>query len=40
MFEAANIREWRGHDVVDVDGHKIGGLEAGFRCLVRTAECG
>ena len=28
MFEAANIREWRGHDVVDVQGHKIGALEA------------
>ena len=28
MLEAANIREWRGHDVVDAQGHKIGGLEA------------
>jgi hypothetical protein len=28
MFETADIREWRGHDVVDVDGHKIGTLEA------------
>jgi hypothetical protein len=28
MFEAGNIREWRGHDVVDVNGHKIGQLEA------------
>ena len=28
MFEAANIREWRGHDVVDAQGHKIGELEA------------
>ncbi len=28
MFEAADIREWRGHDVVDADGHKIGALEA------------
>ncbi len=28
MFEAANIREWRGHDVVDAKGHKIGELEA------------
>ena len=28
MFEAADIREWRGHDVVDADGHKIGELEA------------
>jgi hypothetical protein len=28
MFEAANIREGRGHDVVDAQGHKIGGLEA------------
>ena len=28
MSESANIREWRGHDVVDARGHKIGGLEA------------
>jgi hypothetical protein len=28
VFEAANIREWRGHDVVDAQGHKIGQLEA------------
>ena len=28
MFEAANIREYRGHDVVDAQGHKIGELEA------------
>jgi hypothetical protein len=28
MFEAADIREWRGHDVVDAEGHKIGDLEA------------
>jgi hypothetical protein len=28
MFEAENIRDWRGHDVVDADGHKIGELEA------------
>lgn len=28
MFEAANIREWRGHDVVDAGHHKIGQLEA------------
>ena len=28
MYEAANIREWRGHDVVDANGHKIGTLEA------------
>jgi hypothetical protein len=28
MFEAANIRDWRNHDVVDPDGHKIGSLEA------------
>jgi hypothetical protein len=28
MFEAANIREYRGHDVVDPEGHKIGELEA------------
>jgi PRC-barrel domain len=28
MSEAANIREWRGNDVVDAQGHKIGVLEA------------
>ncbi|MBL1082384.1 PRC-barrel domain-containing protein [Streptomyces actinomycinicus] len=28
MFEASDIREWRGHDVVDKDGHKIGTLES------------
>ena len=28
MFEAAGIREWRGHDVVDADDHKIGELES------------
>jgi hypothetical protein len=28
VFEAASIREWRGYDVVDAGGHKIGELEA------------
>jgi hypothetical protein len=28
VFEAANIREWRGHDVVDAEQNKIGELEA------------
>ena len=28
MLEIASIREWRGHDVVDPEGHKIGVLEA------------
>ncbi|GAB2719135.1 PRC-barrel domain-containing protein [Kitasatospora kifunensis] len=28
MFEPEDIREWRGHDVVDVEGRKIGPLEA------------
>jgi hypothetical protein len=28
MFKAGDIREWRGHDVVDTRGHKIGELEA------------
>ncbi len=28
MFEAADIREWRGHDLVDQDCKKIGELEA------------
>ncbi|MBW8795740.1 MAG: PRC-barrel domain-containing protein [Streptomyces sp.] len=28
MFEATDIREWRGHDVVDAEGHRIGVLES------------
>jgi hypothetical protein len=28
VFEAADIREWRGHDVVGAGGSKIGELEA------------
>jgi hypothetical protein len=28
VFEAEDLREWRGHDVVDAEGHKIGELEA------------
>ncbi|WP_326691517.1 MULTISPECIES: PRC-barrel domain-containing protein [unclassified Streptomyces] len=28
MFEPDDIREWRGHDVVDEDGHRIGSLES------------
>jgi hypothetical protein len=28
VFEAADIREWRGHDVVDSEDSKIGELEA------------
>jgi hypothetical protein len=28
VFEIASIREWRGHDVVDAEDHKIGELEA------------
>ena len=28
MFEAGDIREWRGYDVVDDGGHKIGTLES------------
>jgi hypothetical protein len=28
MFEAGDIRDWRGHDVVDYDGRKIGTLES------------
>jgi hypothetical protein len=28
MFEASDIREWRGHDLVDQDYKKIGELEA------------
>ncbi|MFI9581306.1 PRC-barrel domain-containing protein [Streptomyces sp. NPDC052236] len=28
MIQVGDIRDWRGHDVVDRDGHKIGTLEA------------
>jgi hypothetical protein len=28
MFEIEDIRDWRGHEVIDVDGNKIGELEA------------
>jgi hypothetical protein len=28
MFDAEDIRDWRGHDVVDSAGSKIGSLEA------------
>ncbi len=28
MFEADNIRDWRQHDVIDPEGHKIGELES------------
>jgi hypothetical protein len=28
MIHSADIREWREHDVVDPQGHKIGALEA------------
>jgi len=28
MFAAENIRDWRNHDVIDPEGHKIGSLEA------------
>lgn len=28
MFEADNIRDWRGHAVIDFEGAKIGQLEA------------
>lgn len=28
MFKAGDIREWRGHDVVDADDKKIGTLES------------
>lgn len=28
MFEAENIRDWRNHDVIDPEDHKIGTLEA------------
>jgi hypothetical protein len=28
VFEINDIREWRNHDVIDVDGHKVGTLES------------
>lgn len=28
MIEAENIRDWRDHNVVDAEGHKIGTLES------------
>lgn len=28
MFEPEDVREWRGHDVVDEAGHKVGTLES------------
>jgi hypothetical protein len=28
VFEVNDIREWRDHNVIDVDGHKIGTLES------------
>ncbi|AEW97803.1 MULTISPECIES: PRC-barrel domain-containing protein [Streptomycetaceae] len=28
MLEAEDIRQWRGRDVVDTDGHRIGSLES------------
>ena len=28
VIEAADLREWRTHDVVDADGHRIGTLES------------
>jgi Flp pilus assembly protein TadB len=38
MFEAADIREWRGHDVIDPDGHKIGELEAVYTAWPTSRE--
>lgn len=37
MFEAEDVREWRGHDVVDAQRAKIGELEA-FYVDTRTDE--
>lgn len=39
MFEAANIREWRGHDVVDARDHKIGQLEAVYVDTITDMPC-
>nr|WSX54901.1 hypothetical protein OG409_20295 [Streptomyces sp. NBC_00974] len=27
MIQSADVREWRAHDVVNADGHRIGMLE-------------
>lgn len=37
MFEADNIRDWRGRNVVDPDGDKIGSLEAVYVDTVTDA---
>lgn len=37
MFEAENIRDPRDHDVVDLDGNKIGLLEAVYVATVNDA---
>lgn len=34
MIEAANIREWRNHNVVDPAGHKIAQPKGGVRVMV------
>ncbi|KUL71086.1 MULTISPECIES: PRC-barrel domain-containing protein [unclassified Streptomyces] len=37
MFEAGDIREWRGHDVVDAEARKIGKLESVYVDTVTDA---
>src|SRR4051794_21782244 len=37
MIAAENIRDWRGHDVVDEEGHKIGTLESVYVDTVSDA---
>ncbi|MFI0235883.1 PRC-barrel domain-containing protein [Streptomyces sp. NPDC016845] len=37
MIAAENIRDWRGHDVVDEGGHKIGTLESVYVDTVSDA---
>lgn len=39
MFEAENIRDWRQHDVVDPEGHRIGELEGIYVDTVTDQPC-
>lgn len=39
MFAAENLRDWRGHTVIDPEGHKIGILEAAYVDTVSDEPC-
>lgn len=39
MIEVSDIREWRGHGVVDPDGHKIGTLESVYVDVATDEPC-